>query len=394
MVDEYVEVEEQGCLGQIRESIGSVGGGLGMIAIAFLAMFWNECRAVDRAEDLEFGKGAVVEVKSDKVDSANDGELIHTTGEATSEAPLTEPDLGFTVPGLQLQRDVQIYQWVENEKTKTEKKGTKKVKKTTYSYEKEWVDSPVNSSSFKKSKYHKNRGELPFQDLDVSAEDAKVGAFEFPPSFINKLPSTSLTISDEMLEQLPSEYSAAKPSGEYLYLQGSPSKPIIGDIRVSYSVVEPGTVTVVAGQQSGAFTEFTHDKMNGDIAMVDTGKKSSQKMFKQAEEANVALTWGIRIFGWIFMMAGFGLLFRPIDVLADFVPILGGIVDFGTNIAAGILGTGLTFLAIAMGWIVARPLMGILFLLLAVGFLGGTGYLAWKYKNKDDEGQPAPRGTT
>ena len=186
MVDEVVEVEEQGCFTQIKESITGLGSGLLMILVAFGMLTWNECRAVDRAEDLEFGKGAVVSVESDKVDKSNNGELIHVTGEAEAEAPLKEPDLGFTVDGLQLQRDVQIYQWVEDKETKTIKKGGKKKKKTTYTYEKEWVDSPVDSSDFKKTKGHRNLGELPFEETTVSAEDATVGAFELPPSLDRK----------------------------------------------------------------------------------------------------------------------------------------------------------------------------------------------------------------
>jgi hypothetical protein len=388
MVDEYTEVEEVGCFSQLKESIKGIGTGALMIVIAFGMMFWNECRAVDRAEDLEFGKGAVVSVKSDKVDNANDGELIHVTGEAKADAPLVEPDMGFEASALQLKRDVEIFQWVEDKKTKTKKKNGKKVKETKYTYKKEWVDSPVSSSNFKKSGYT-NRGQLPFESTRITAEDATVGAFKLPPMFIDKIPGeTSLKLTDDMMAKLPTDYAAAKSSGDWLYLQGDASKPIVGDVRVSYSVVEPGPVSIVAGQQSSAFTPYTHPDMNGDIAMVQAGTLSSNKMFKQAEEANAAMTWIIRVVGWLMMMGGFGLLFGPIDVIADVVPIVGGIVDFGTNIAAAILGTGVTFLTIALGWVVARPLLGIGMLVIGLGAIGGLIFLALKAKG-DDQQQPA-----
>lgn len=391
MVDEYseyTEVEEVGCFTQLKESIAGIGTGALMLLIAFGMIFWNECRAVERAEDLEFGKGAVVSVESDKVDKANDGELIHVSGEAKAKAPLQEPDLGFEASALQLERDVEIYQWVQDKKTKTKKKNGKKVKKTTYSYEKKWVDEPVSSSNFKKSGY-KNRGQLPFESTRVTAEDATLGAFALPPEFINKIPGSSdFTLTEEMLEKLPSDYSRAKSSGNWLYLEGDASKPIVGDVRVSYSVVEPGPISLVAGQQGSAFTPYTHPDMNGDIAMVEAGTLSANKMFKQAEEANVTMTWVIRIVGWLLMMGGFGMIFRPIDVIADVVPIVGGIVDFGTNIAAAILGTGLTFLTIAMGWIVARPLLGIGMLVIGLAAIGGTAFLVLKARG-DSEASPA-----
>ncbi|MGM0558468.1 MAG: TMEM43 family protein [Myxococcota bacterium] len=388
MVDEYTEVEEVGCFSQLKESIKGIGTGAMMILIAFTVMFWNECRAVDRAEDLEFGKGAVVSVESDKVDKANTGELIHVTGEAKTGAPLVEPDMGFEASALQLKRDVEIYQWVEDKKTKTKKKNGKKVKKTTYSYEKEWVDSPVDSSNFNKSGYT-NKGQLPFESTNVTADDATLGDYDLPPRFINKIPDeTSLKLTDDKLAKLPSDYAAAKTSGDWLYLQGDAAKPFVGDVRVSYSVVEPGPLTIIAGQEGSAFTPYTHPDMNGDIAMVEMGTLSANKMFKQAEEANATMTWIIRVVGWLMMMGGFGLLFGPIDVIADVVPIVGGIVDFGTNIAAAILGTGITFVTIALGWVVARPLLGIGMLVIGLGAIGGLVFLALKAKG-DGEQQPA-----
>ena len=241
---------------------------------------------------------------------------------------------------------------------------------------------------FQEESGYKNRGQLPFESTtSVTADDATVGAFALPPKFINKIPGSSdFTLTEEMLEQLPSDYSMAKASGNWLYLEGEVRKPIVGDVRVSYSVVEPGPISLVAGQQGSAFTPYTHPDMNGDIAMVEAGTISANKMFKQAEEANVTMTWIIRVVGWLLMMGGFGMIFRPIDVIADVVPIVGGIVDFGTNIAAAILGTGLTLLTIAAGWIVARPILGILLFLLGLGALGGVGFLAYKYHKKDDGG--------
>ena len=92
----FTEVSEEGWFSRIGSSIKGILFGLVLFALAFPVLFWNEGRAVRRAQSLTEGKGAVVSVSSDKVDSANEGKLVHMWGLATTEGSLTDPKFAIS----------------------------------------------------------------------------------------------------------------------------------------------------------------------------------------------------------------------------------------------------------------------------------------------------------
>ena len=79
------------------------------------------------------------------------------------------------------------------------------------------------------------------------------------------------------------------------------------------------------------------------------------------------LTWILRLVGFLLMVLGLNMIFKPLAVIADVLPILGSIVGAGTGIIACLLAAILSLLTIAIAWIVYRPLLGIILLAVAVG---------------------------
>ena len=67
------------------------------------------------------------------------------------------------------------------------------------------------------------------------------------------------------------------------------------------------------------------------------------------------------------MFIGLIAIFKPLSVIADILPILGTIVGAGTGLIAFLLAAILSLITIAVGWIVYRPLLGIILLAVAVG---------------------------
>src|ERR1700678_565941 len=118
------EIEYTGMGSRLGKSCLGVVIGIVLFLISFPLLFWNEGRAVHRARTLAEGKAAGVDVSPDKVDEANEGKLVHVSGEATPAEPpletLTDPVFGVSAKALELKRTVEIYQWTET--TKTEKK--------------------------------------------------------------------------------------------------------------------------------------------------------------------------------------------------------------------------------------------------------------------------------
>jgi hypothetical protein len=100
---------------------------------------------------------------------------------------------------------VEYYQWVEHSQTKREDKlGGKEVTTTTYTYTKEWVSSPIQSSHFHDPAYqNKNMVLTTFDDAEQYAENVSFGAYILPESLIHRISSREgmdLAISEDMLK--------------------------------------------------------------------------------------------------------------------------------------------------------------------------------------------------
>ncbi len=387
MSDDFVEYSEQGWFSRIADSIKGIIIGLGMFLVAFPLLFWNECRAVDRAEALEAGRGAVVSVASDKIDSGNEGKLVHTSGMVKVDETLTDSEFGVTVNGLALKREVEMYQWVEKSKKEKKKKvGGKETTATTYTYSRDWSSSLNNSDNFKDPDARKqkvNPGAMPYEAKTTAAQNATMGAFKLTSSIIGSISSTTpYPVTQEVFDKLPPAIkSKAKLNGDSIYIGTDPANPTVGDTRISFAVAKPGEITVVSGQSGSTFSAFK--VKTGTIELVSSGKKTSDEMFTAAEEGNATMTWILRLVGFMLMFIGLGMIFKPLSVIADLIPFVGSIIGTMSSVVAFLIAAPLTFITIAVAWIVARPLIGILMLLLAGGFIGGLVFLIIKARSKD-----------
>jgi hypothetical protein len=88
-------------------------------------------------------------------------------------------------------------------------------------------------------------------------------------------------------------------------------------------------------------------------------------MFKSAEQSNKRLTWILRGVGLLVMAIGLSMVLKPLSVLADVVPFFGNIVQAGTGLIALLVSLTLSFITVAVAWIVYRPVLGIALLVFA-----------------------------
>jgi len=373
MADRVTKVEEVGIFSALSQSIKNVLGGAGMFLVAFPLMFWNECNSVQVAKSLEEGLGAVVSVSADAVDAANDGKLIHINGAALTSETLTDADFGVTVPAILLERTVEMYQWSESSSTKTE--GSKKT--TTYNYQQKWAGDLISSEKFEEKKGHRNPGSMPYEDKNFAVETVTVGAFTLSNSQIQ-----SLSASEDFV---PENTSHTINDG-YIYLGENPSSPAVGDVRISYEVLKPGPLSIVAQQSSNTFVPFVASA-GGNVSMIETGTVGAEEMFATAQSSNVAMTWIMRIVAFFFVFVGMNLVLGPLRVVAERIPFLGRIFNAGMSLVTFLLSVALTFVTIAMAWVVARPLVGILLLIVAGGAFVGAAFLIMRVSQSSE--QPA-----
>lgn len=78
-----------------------------------------------------------------------------------------------------------------------------------------------------------------------------------------------------------------------IYIGLDPESPVVGDMKVRFSVVKTGAVSIV-GKQSGNEMRTYKTSNNRDIALLEDGNKSSAEMFAAAHAANLQLTWILR----------------------------------------------------------------------------------------------------
>ncbi|GAA5493894.1 hypothetical protein Rhal01_00046 [Rubritalea halochordaticola] len=368
MSDTFTTSTTTGWFSRIGDSIKGILFGLLLIVISFPLLFWNEGRAVKTRKSLDQGSNEVVSLTSTTPDSANNGKLVHLTGEATTEQVLKDEKYNISTQALVLKRTVEMYQWQEDGKTETKKKlGGSEETITTYSYNKVWHEGRIDSSSFHKSAEYKNPMAAE-QSQSLTADPITVGGFTLSDPLKSKL-SDFTPLPIQPVGPMPETIVGKKVtvSDQNIYLGADPSNPALGDLRISYSVVTPGEISIISKQKDQSFESYTADA-GGKINMLVHGNQSAASMFEAAHQSNKVMTWVLRAVGFIVMWIGFGLLFAPLSVIADVIPLAGSIVGAGTSIIAFLLSLPLSLCTIAVAWIFYRPLIGIPLIVLAVGF--------------------------
>jgi hypothetical protein len=348
-------------------SIKSVFFGFILFVISFPLLFWNEGRAVRTSKGLTEGQGAVVSVPADAVDASKEGKLIHMTGAVKTNAPVADDQLGVQATAVKLIRTVEMFQWKEHEKSESRSKiggGTETVK--TWEYKKEWANGRIDSSQFKHPEDHENPPAPPFETKTFTANQVTAGAFTMSAEQIGQLTNaTSLPVDAAAAEKLPDDVRDKFKVADGKFYQGEdPGTPKVGDVRVSFQVVNPTTVSLVGVQTGQSFTPY-QTATGTTILLVEEGSLTAPQMFKKAQDANTFMTWLIRLGGFFLMFLGIFMLFRPIVVFADVLPLFGTMLGAGIGLFAFLGAAILSFITIAIAWVVYRPVIGITMLVLA-----------------------------
>jgi hypothetical protein len=433
----YTETTTTGYGTRVGRSFKSIGSGFVMFCLATALLWWNEGRAVKTEKMLDEAAGAYVEMENpNKKDASLDGELICGTAMATTEDSLVDAQFGIGANAIAISRKVEYYQWVEHSQSKSEDKlGGKEVTTTTYTYSKEWVSSPVQSSEFKDPAYqNKNMVLTTIEDASQYSENVSFGAYKLNESLIHSISSREgmdLAISEDLLKQFDKSAQVAyerfygvkqklpepeqtvvlsdsakavadslkavndsinaamakaenKKDFEYvhqasnvLYFGRVPGSPEVGDVRVTFEKVVPAKVTVMAVVDGDTFKPYKA-KNGKRFQTLVMGKKSGDEIIDAEKEANNMWLWALRILGIMLVIAGLKGIFGFIETILKVVPFIAGIFGWGVGIVCTVIGVVWSLIIIALAWLFYRPLLGIALLALA-------GFLVWvfAFKGKD-----------
>lgn len=392
MSDGFREVTSVSWFGRLTRSAGGIVFSLLLLVAMVIGLFWNEGRAVTTARSLEEGAGLVETVPSDRIDPAYEGRLVHVAGPVTATAEPRDDLFGIVAAGIRLERDVEMYQWVERQTSETKTKlGGGEETVTTYSYEKAWMERAVDSADFRKPEGHANPG-MNYSSESFQIPQAALGTFRLDAPVLDRIGGAEkLSLDQAMIDAVKASYTG--PRGLHVtaggaYMGFDPSSPRIGDYRLSWRVVPLGPVSVVGRQTGDGFAPYQTVAGNR-LLMVETGVVPAEEMFADAMTGNTILTWALRIGGLLLLMFAFSMIMGPVGVLADVIPFLGSLVRLGTGAIAFVLAVLVGGATIALAWFWYRPLLSLGIVVAALAIAVVVSRLGAKRAAAPDAPSPA-----
>lgn len=354
-----------------------IGGVLVLLSVGGLAL--NEGRAVKTYRALKEGVGLVKSVPVTP-SSANEGALVHVSGDVKAVGEPKDELFGISAPALRIERTVEMYQWVEAKSVETDKKvGGAEETKTTYTYETGWEKTINDSASFQQQAGHVNPA-APVEPAMFSAPSGTLGEFLLTQDQLGKFGSSEplpVAVAKQAVAQ------ATFPGKKVSILDGvinvgDPASPKVGDVRISFTQSLPGIYSVVAKQVGRGLVDY--EAKNGrNLFLVQGGQVAAQAMFDTAKQTNKIITWVLRAVGLLALFIGFMLLLSLVGVLGDVVPLLGSVARFGTSAIAFAVAVLLGSITIAVSWFAFRPMLSFCLIAAAALIVGGVLFLR-KYK--------------
>ena len=374
----FTETTTRSWFSRLKDALIKILVGLLLLVACIWLLFWNEGRSVKTYRALVEGAGLVVSVENGSIDPANDGKLVHISGPVKPVGVPQDNVLGISAEGAAgLDRTVEMYQWVETSKSETRKQlGGSEETVTTYSYSKEWKRNAVDSSNFRQSGH--DNPQKPVDDASFAVPSATIGAFSVDGRAVARLGDERpipLTMIDA--NRAGDALSLGKPAsvvaGQAVF-SFNPQDPQVGDIRISFTRSDIDAASVIGAQRGAGLTPYK--TTNGrELFLSDAGIVDASAMFDAAQSENTIITWLVRAGGLIGLFIGFVFIFSILGVIADVVPFIGSIVNFGTAAIALIFTLLIGPTVIAIAWIAYRPLVAIAVLAAGIALAAGILYL-------------------
>ncbi|XP_041672368.1 transmembrane protein 43 [Cheilinus undulatus] len=354
-----------GFLERLSDTAGGTVLGIGLFFLSIYVLFTNEGRALQTASSLDEGLSQVVSLDSFSIlDPQNNNRLVHLSAKLRTLQPLHDPNYRVAVQAVKLQRQVEMYQWVEYRDSKDYQENGETKTETTYTYNTEWKSELINSRNFDKEIGHQNPSAMAVESVTVEAPEVRVGPFILSKGLVEQINNfQTLSLKDFPLLSLDSFLTI---DDDYFYHTQSPRRPEVGDVRVRFSFAglsgetsnlgPAQTVSIVAMQRGEQLKPFK--TKSGDVLEILYQEElSAEEVFEKEQKNNSMKTWGLRAAGWALMFLSIQLTMRIIYTLVDWVPLLRDLVSVGLKIFALCVSCSLSLLTIGAGWLFYRPLM-------------------------------------
>lgn len=368
----YTETTRTSYGKRLGNSLRGIVTGLLLFIGGTVLIWWNEGRAVKTSKMLKEAQGQVVEMPDiSRVNPEFEGKLVHATGMITTADSLIDSQFKVGTRAVALRRNAEYYQWVEHSSSESKDKlGGAQETTTTYTYDLQWVDSPIASSNFHDPEYkNENFVIQEVEDLEKYAQNVSFGAYKLSPEQIRSVSgSIPLQVNDST-------------GTNVIYIGKDPAKPEVGDVRITFTQIKADKdVSIVAQVIGDSFTSYTA-KNGKSFSALRMGNVPQEQIFESEHASNKMLLWVFRILGFLCILIALRSIFSIVETLFKVVPFLSRIVGWGMGLVCGLLAFVWTLVVAAIAWVAYRPVVAIILLALA-------GVAVWYFATHGKKGAP------
>jgi len=363
-MDHFTETTRTGYGTNIGNSFKGIITGIIFVLISIGLLWWNEGRSVAQATALNEMKENIITLPNTKYDAKFNNKAVLLQGNAKPLSVIEDTTFGLKSNGLNLRRNVEMYQWEEKSTSHTEDKlggGTETT--TTYDYYKVWSSSEISSMSFKHPEGHQNPT-MAYKNKSFST-DASMGDYHLSKNIVSRF-GAGISVGD--LSSLPKNIHGVTNQGSYLYKGYNSTYPKVGDLKITFSYAPAGDYTIAGKLQNRDIVAYTTG--NGkNFVFTRSGMVSAEQIFQEELDANSMLTWMLRFVGLLVMFIGFNMILKPLSTLANVIPMVGSLVGGVTSLIAGAITLILGSIIIALAWFTSRPMLSLS--IIGIGFVVG-----------------------
>lgn len=346
---------------RIKDSFKSIIVGLLLIAIAIFILFWNENHSIKTKLSLIEASKILIQIPNEPINPVHDEKVVYVTGLATTNEKLFDDLLEVDVNAINLNRQVEMYQWHEIQNSSSQSNiGGSKTETVDYQYQIRWSSKLTNSQNFNDSNHHINPKEMRVLPKKQYAKEVTLGDFKLPTELITQINNAQTIILSDR-ELIIVKKQLREPASLYqdqIYLGKNPENPAVGDIKIALSAVYPQQVSVIAVQVGSTFEPYIA-KAGEQVMLLESGNIPANVMINNALDKNKLLTYWLRFLSLFLMVVGISLLFTPLVVIGDVIPVVGTFLSYGRGLFSLIAGISLWSILFAVAWITVRPLLGL-----------------------------------
>lgn len=378
MGESFSETTHTGFGKRIINSLSGFIIGPILFLASFGLLYWNEGR-VDLsiiATDATIITAAVDSAASASSDSTGaNGKLVSVTDKLSAQTPFDDNSL-VDARYAALKRQSEIYQWKETRSSETTNNtGGSSDTTTTYSYDLVWTSTRIDSKNFKQPEGHQNpdvpSGPVNLVPTHVVAPDLMIGSLKITGGDSMTLPTLEplqLTAANTKLS--PNE---SLQEGKYIYgpvvnSTAGYGQPMVGDYRISYTVLPLGTTATVFGKLNGQAIESYINEDNVKLFRLFTS--THDEAISQMHGEFTTTTWILRVVGLVMMWLGMMLFFNPLITIFNVLPIMGKLSGFVLGFASAVIAIVLTAITIVVSMFLHSILAIIVALIAAVVVIG------------------------